>query len=146
MIRKAFGILAGLLWLHGAAEAGRRPFLYAHDAATVPEGDAEIEIWLDHINQHAIPAPLNVDLWRFWFGRRFSPIDGVEIAALVSMQQSDPGGAAGFWGGLLESRWRSAPRPVGSLALELDLRVGMDPNLPHQIQPQLGWVRRGGRF
>jgi hypothetical protein len=103
----------------------------------------EIETWLDYDNQK---IPEHPDLWRFWWGPRWSPIDGVEITALVSLQQEEEKDTVGLWAGLLESRWRSTPRPWGSLALQLDLRLGFDPDLPHQIQPQVGWVRRGGRF
>jgi hypothetical protein len=151
-------MLAALLLWQGAAWAGRRPFLYAHDVAMVPEGDVELETWFDYVNQKAqvLPGMENPDLWRFWWGPRWSPVDGVEITALISLQQNeDPGVGpdgmpkdpiAAFWAGLLEARWRSTPKPFGSLMLQLDLRLGFDPDLPHQIQPQVGWVRRGGRF
>ena len=142
-MRKALGMLAGLLLFSGSAQAGRRPFLFAHDVATVPEGDVEIETWLDYDNQKVAEAP---DEWRFWWGPRWSPVDGAEITALVSLQQEDDKGSVELWAGLLEGRWRSTPRPAGSLVLQVDLRLAFDPLLSHQIQPSVGWVRRGGRF
>src|SRR5262249_17518776 len=142
-MRRALTVIAGLLLLEGWALAGRRPFLYAQDAATVPEGDVEIETWFDVVSQKVAASP---DLWRFWWGPRWAPFGGVEVVALMSLQQQENADAVGLWAGLLEGRWRSTPAPLGSLMLELDLRLGLDPNLPHQIQPQVGWTHASGRF
>jgi hypothetical protein len=139
-------MLAGLILLSGTAQAGRRPFLYAKDAATVPEGDVELEQWLDYFNNRA-----NGDVYRWWIGPCWSPADGFELTLLTSFQEEDKaeiyGGAKfALWAELLEARWRSQPTRAGSLLLQLDFRLGIDDDLPHQLQPQVGWVKRGGRL
>src|SRR5262249_3719805 len=132
---KALGMLAAVCLLQGVAQAGRRPFLYSFDVPTVAEGDVEIETWLDYL-----------DRWRFWWGPRWSPVDGVEVMALTSFQQEEGGGSSVLWAELLETRWRSRPTIAGSLMLQLDLRIAIARSLPHQIQPQVGWVKRAGRL
>jgi hypothetical protein len=134
-MRTVLGMLAGLLLLQGAAHAGRRPFLYSSDVTTVPEGDVELETWLDYF-----------DRWRFWVGPRWSPFDGVEVMALTSFQQDEGATSALLWAELVQGRWRSPATTAGSLILELDFRIAIAAKLPHQIQPQVGWVKRAGRL
>src|SRR5215468_7194253 len=117
---RGLGILAGLLFLSGAAQAGRRPFLYSFDVPTVSEGDVELETWLDYL-----------DRWRLWLGPRWSPVDGIEISALTSFQQLEGAGSANLWAELVEARWRSAPTVAGSLMLQLDVRIALANDLPH---------------
>src|SRR5215831_5364481 len=121
-MRKVVGVLAGLVLLAGTARAGRRPFLYAYDAPTVPEGDVEIETWLDFIHpRHAG----QLDEWRWFFGPRWSPTASVELSAFTSLAQTvQPPSVTELWAELLEARWRVLQsEPFGSLTLQIDLRI-----------------------
>jgi hypothetical protein len=145
-MRKALGVLAGLVLLQGVAQAGRRPFLYAKDTATVPEGDVELEMWLDYINTKG-ENNIFGDVYRWWIGPCWSPFDGFELTALTSFNEEENlAGRFGLWAELLEGRWRSPATAAGSLLLQFDFRISLDDDLPHQLMPQVGWVKRGGRF
>jgi hypothetical protein len=145
MVRVSFAVALSLLAVGSVAQAGRRPFLYAYDTTAVPDGDVEIESWLDYIDARAAQVP---DAWRWWIGPRWAPTDGVEVMALTALQQSATASAsAQLWGELLEARWRVLASPAaGNLTLQLDLRIALSADIPHQLQPQVGWAKRAGRF
>jgi hypothetical protein len=143
------GSLAAL-WLvlaPQAALAARRPFIVTYDTATLAEGDAEVETWLDLIvNREA------ADLWRWWVGARWSPYEGMEVAAVTVLQQAynmpgyaQLGSTVQLWAELLQGRWRVFQRPFGALALELDLRIPLASGLPWQLSPSLSWTTRISR-
>lgn len=143
-MRTVLGMLAGLILLSGTAQAGRRPFLYAKDAATVPEGDVELEQWLDFFNTSVLHQG---DIYRWWVGPCWSPVDGFELTLLTSFQEEDKaGGGFALWAELAEARWRGPVTRAGSLLLQLDVRLAIDDDLAQQVMPQVGWVKRGGRF
>jgi hypothetical protein len=144
-MRTVLGVLAGLCLFQGAAVAGRRPFLFAYDTATVPEGDAEIESWLDLIQPRHTGQ---VGEWRWFLGPSWSPVDGVEVSALTAFAQAmEDGAAAELWAELLEGRVRVLrSQTLGDLTLQLDLRIALIYDIPHQVQPQIGWVKRAGRI
>jgi len=139
-------MLVGLCLLQEVAQAGRRPFIYAKDAATVPEGDVELESWLDFIN-----PKVGGDDYRWWIGPCWSPADGFELTILTSFQEQEKNQEFGgtkfaLWAELVEGRWRGPATTAGSLLVQLDLRLAIDDELAHQLMPQVGWVKRGGRF
>ena len=144
-MRKALGVVAGLLLLQGTAQAGRRPFLYAYDVPTVPEGDVEIESWLDFVRSRRNPMGLG-DEWRWFIGPRWAPVDGFELSALTAFAQT-VGQGSELWAELIEGRWRIWRSEGGSsLTLQLDLRIALAFDIPHQLQPQLNWIKRAGRI
>jgi hypothetical protein len=126
----------------GPARAGRRPFLVAHDAAMVPEGDVELEDWLDYLVQPATQP----DLVRWWVGPRWAPVERVEVGLLTVVQQVG-GNSTGLWAELIEGRARLVQLgPAGDLFGQLDVRFSLTDTLPHQVAPQLGWALKLGRL
>src|SRR5205823_464769 len=105
-MRRAVWVIA-LLALAAPARAGRRPFTLAYDAQSVPEGDVEMEMWLDFLgNRHTR------DAWRWWVGPCWAPVASVEVTALTAFAQtvtSPEGGdsVTQLWAELLEARWHA---------------------------------------
>jgi hypothetical protein len=146
MVAAALGlILCGVA--PGRARAGRRPFLVAQDATLVPDGDVELELWLDYLDLGAT-AP---DKWRFWIGPRWAPIEGLELAGLTVLQQVEvegqPSGGGTLWAEILEARWRALPiGERGALILQLDYRIAIQQLVLHEVAPMIGVAGRYGRF
>jgi hypothetical protein len=112
------------------------------------EGDVELETWVDFLSIRG-----GASEWRWWLGPRWSPLEGVEIAAFTSVVQpfEDPSvsGAAAtaqLWAEKLEGRWRFASGKFGALTLELDVRIPIASDLPWQISPTLSWAAQVSRL
>jgi len=141
-----------------SAFAGRRPFLFGQDSAMVPDGDVEIETWLDYRWNRPIPAGMGgawaPSQWLWWVGPRWSPIEGVEVSALTSIAQDDqsaaapnPPSTAQLWAELFTARWRVVnDDSVGSVSLQLDFRLPLASDLLYQLSPSVGWAKHAGRF
>ena len=148
-MRRGIALLGiGLLLLATSARGARRPYAVAYDAATIAEGDVEIETWLDFISNPKSAT----DEWRWWMGPRWSPHDGVEVAFLTILTQgitppSQGGSSTQFWATLAEGRWHAASLGGAlELTLQLDLRIAMANDLPHQLSPSIVLSRRRGRL
>jgi hypothetical protein len=132
----------------GLAQAARRPYLYGYDTSSIPAGDVEIETWFDYMNKPKVAA----DEVRWWIGARWAPVEGLELALLTIVAQdlspSQAGGnSAQLWGELLELRWRALRfESVGDFSLQLDLRMALANDQPHQVSPSIGWAHKWGRL
>jgi hypothetical protein len=132
-----------LLILNGTAQAGRRPWLFAEDTAMVPDGDVEIETWIDYLERES-PTP---GAWRWWIGAYWSPWESLEFAALTAIQQPSDGNAqAELWVEHLSLRWRVIERSFGALFVKLEGRIAFADDTPFQIQPSIAWAKHAGRF
>jgi hypothetical protein len=146
------GALCCLLGLATPARAERRPFLFAHDVGTVPGGDVEVETWLDYLDSHDPTTGASNGVYRWWIGPRWSPVEGLEVTALTVIAQdvvapSKSESSAYLWAEQLEVRWRFFQRDwLGALYAQLDGRIAISNDLPHQVAPSLGWTRHAGRF
>jgi hypothetical protein len=132
--------------LASAADAGRRPWLFAEDTTMVPDGDVEIESWVDFIDRKQDPGA-----WRWWIGAYWSPIESLEVAALTAIQQPyEPlppeQVVASLWIEHLSLRWRVIERRFGSLFLKLEGRIAFNEATPFQVQPSIAWAKHVGRF
>jgi len=93
-----------------AAEAGRRPFLFAYDSEIVPDGDVELEEWWwsesriptteEHVGRSA--------LYWFWFAPVFGLSNHLELALPFQIvAASNTTAVQSFW---VEGRYRFFPR------------------------------------
>jgi hypothetical protein len=132
-----------LVLLAGSAEAGRRPWIFAEDTATVPDGDVEIESWIGFIDRVTPPGS-----WHWWIGPYWAPADGLEIAALTVIAQPYEGanGVAQLWFEHLSLRWRVVERRFGALFLKVEGRIAFSEDVPFQVQPSVAWAKHAGRF
>ena len=142
-----------LLVLPAIAHAGRRPYLVGYDTPIVADGDVEFETWLDLVRAPRPGAgePRGESEWRYWLGPRWSPHDGVEVAALAIWVQAltrvDGTSITEFWGELLEARVRVFQHEkLGTAVVQLDFRIPISNDLPYQISPSLNWMTRIGRL
>lgn len=135
-----FSALAGA---PGPAAAGRRPFAVSYDTPLVPDGDVEIETWIDYAINRQAP-----NQWRWWIGPRWAPHESIEIAAFtIIAQDQGQGQGAELWAEQIDLRWRFYSHPVaGNLTLQFNARIAMEYWLPNQLSPQLGWSTHVGRF
>lgn len=132
--------------LGGSAGAARRPYLNLYDAGMVPEGDVEIESWLDFISNRSGYAS---DEWRWWIGPRWSPAEGLEVASLLVLTQpltspSAGGSTTQLWADLVEARWRMLQMGSATVIAHLDLRIALANDLPHQLAPSIEVAHRLG--
>jgi len=147
-MRRANLFLGLLLLLPATARAGRRPFLYAQDATMVPEGDVEVEFWLDFIDVQTDQP----DKWRVWLGPRWAPFEWIEVSALTIWQQTGPGatsapGAGSLWAEQLEARLRALKLGErGALFGQIDYRIAIQATIANQVVPGLGIAGRWHRF
>lgn len=144
IVRTLFVIAVCLGCATGAAQAGRRPFAVSYDTPMVPDGDVEIESWVDYLLNRQAP-----NQWRWWIGPRWAPFENFEVAAFTIVAQDLTRGenAAELWAEELHFRWRFFSHPVaGNLTLQLNTRIAMEYWLPNQLSPQLGWSTHAGRF
>jgi hypothetical protein len=134
-------LLLAPLWAFG----GRRALVIGYDEPAVPDGDVEIETWLDYVLN-----PTATSQWRWWLGPRWSPHERIEVAALTSLaqnyDQTGPDNTAQLWAQLFEVRFRALEGRAGVLTLQLVFRLGLAADLPHQIAPTVGWAKHVGRF
>lgn len=140
-------VVLGLLLLPLSAQAGARPYLINSDVPQVPEGDVEIETWIDNIRT---PSSMDgANMWRWWIGPRWAPFENVEVAAftIVSQDAAEQDAAAVLWAEQLALKWRFYSHKIaGSFTLQLCSRIAIYNELAHQISPQLLWATRLGRF
>jgi len=144
-MKRAFALLILLILSSGRASAGRRPFLFTEDATMVPEGDVELEFWLDYVNLDVSTS----DKWRMWLGPRWAPFERLEVAALTSWQQLDDGGSGGssLWAEQFEARLRALTLGQRvSLFGILNYRIGFAPGVQSFLSPQIGVAARLRRF
>ena len=140
--------LTALLLLPLPAIAGRRAYLVNYDVPTVPDGDVEIETWIDFVST-APPA----NQWRWWIGPRWAPHESIELAAFTivvsdnSVMGTTKVSATELWAEQLDLRWHFFSHPrAGVFTAQFNARIAVVSDLPHQLSPQLGWATRLGRF
>lgn len=138
--------IAFVLLLPLAANAGRRPYLVGYDTTNVPDGDVEIESWGDYLwNRSGWNSG-----WRWWIGPVWAVTETLELSAFTSLEQDVTGPAtpssAQLWAELLTARWRAWTHRYGRLTLQLDGRIAVANDLPHQVSPKIGWASHIGRF
>jgi hypothetical protein len=135
------GCLIALIPL--SANAGRRPYVMGYDDPLVPDGDVEIETWLDFISQNQAPS-----VWRWWIGPRWSPYETVEVLFLTNFEEDLVAGSkAELWAEQIDLRWRIfSHKRAGRITLQLNARIALVSDLAHQLSPQIGWSDRVGRF
>jgi hypothetical protein len=118
----------------------------------VPDGDVEIETWVDFLERKTEPGA-----WRWWIGAYFAPLEQIEIAAMTAIQQPydlppPPAGspavsqAAQLWVEQLSIRWRVIQRSFGALFLRLEGRIAFSDSTPFQVAPSIAWAKHAGRF
>jgi hypothetical protein len=138
-------VIALMVLLQGSALAGRRPWIFAEDTTTVPDGDVEIESWIGFIDRVTPPGS-----WHWWVGPYWAPVEGLEIAALTVLSQpyDSPGDSYGaqLWFEHLSLRWRAIERNFGSLFVKLEGRIAFSEKIPFQLQPSIAWAKHVGRF
>jgi hypothetical protein len=137
--------LALLATLASTARAGRRPWIYAEDTSMVPDGDVEIESWVGYL----LSNPNNPDAWHWWIGPYWSPVDGLEVAALTVITQpydDSKTSSAELRFEHLSLRWRVIERKFGSLFLKLEGRLSFADDMPYQLQPSIAWAKHIWRF
>jgi hypothetical protein len=133
-----------LLFEPQVAHAGRRAYIIDYDVPTVPDGDVEIETWMDFIS-----IKPGVNDWRWWIGPRWAPHETVELVALTILTQENTSTSsrAELWAELIDVRWRFFSHPrAGTLTLQVNARIAVDKYLAHQLSPQLGWATHVSRF
>jgi hypothetical protein len=137
--------LLAILVAPSVAHAGRRPWIFAEDTATVPDGDVEIESWVGFIDRgDETPGE-----WHWWIGPYWSPIEQLEFAALTAMRQPYEGPSEKsfeLWIEQLSLRWRVIERSFGALFLKVEGRIAFAGNTPFQVQPSIAWAKHVGRF
>jgi hypothetical protein len=145
---RSWWLLPLLALLPLPASAGRRPYLWSYDLPTVPDGDVEIETWLDFIA--SMPK---VDHWRWWLGPRWAPHETLELSIFTIVvheedaSQSPARSATELWAEQLELRWRFfTHKRAGALTLQPGTRIAIVHDRAHQLSLQLGWADRVGRF
>ena len=135
-----------LLLLFGFdAQAGRRPWIFAEDTATVPDGDVEIESWVGFVDR----GDEKPGEWHWWIGPYWSPIEQLEFAALTAMRQpyeNPSNNNFQLWVEQLSLRWRVVERKFGALFLRVEGRIAFENNVPFQVQPSIAWAKHVGRF
>ena len=146
-------VVSSLLIFPGSAQAGRRPYLVGYDTPMVADGDVELETWLDLVRAPKPDEgePRGESQWRYWLGPRWSPYDGVEIAALAiwvqDLTREDGSAVTEFWGELLEARVRVFQHEtLGTAVVQLNFRIPITNDLPYQLSPSLNWMTRVGRL
>jgi hypothetical protein len=136
--------LALVASLASTARAGRRPWIYTEDTSMVPDGDVEIESWIGFLDARNGP-----DAWHWWIGPYWSPVEGLEVAALTVITQpydSPDGKGAELRFEHLSLRWRVVERKFGSLFLKLEGRLSFADDMPYQLQPSIAWAKHVWRF
>lgn len=72
------------------AEAGRRPFIWAYDTETVPQGDVELEQWLWARTQAPL-APDRPSTYWIWWGPVVGVTNHLEVAAPFQVRSARAG-------------------------------------------------------